>query len=187
MLEFNPNSPFLVTELGCINYYAGRYEDSLRYYRQSLALAPHGILAAWGFARSLGKLGRYSEALAFLRKFDGTSSLKNPLLLAEIGYMQARSGDRSDALATMHHLKAMARTRFVDPYFIAVIYLGLKDRDATYAWLDKAYTIRSPFLVSIATDPKWSASQGDPRFQALWNRMLSKDHAAASVPTKSSL
>ena len=105
-------------------------------------------------------------------------------MLSEIGYIQALSGDRQGALATMDRLRFKARKEFVDPYFLAVIYRGLKDRENTYRWLDKAYDIRSPFLVSIATDPKWSGSQSDPRFQELWNRMTHHRHADQAAETR---
>ena len=81
----------------------------------------------------------------------------------------------------IQRLQVMSRKRFVDPYFTAIIYLALKDEDQTYAWLDKAYEVRSPFLISIATDPKWSGSQGDPRFQALWDRMMRGRPSTATV------
>ena len=172
MLEFNPESPGLISELGCVNYYAGHYEESIRFYRRSLAQVPQSVLANWGLGRTLGQEGKFAQALDVLRRFNATSGVEHPLLDAEIGYIQARSGDRSGAHAMIQRLQAMSRKGFVDPYFTAIIYLALKDKDQTYAWLDKAYEVRSPFLISIATDPKWSGSQGDPRFQALWDRMM---------------
>lgn len=172
MLEFNPESPGLISELGCVNYYAGHYEQSIRFYRRSLAQVPQSVLANWGLGRTLGQEGKFAQALDVLRRFNATSGVEHPLLDAEIGFIQARSGDRSGAHAMIQRLQAMSRKGFVDPYFTAIIYLALKDKDQTYAWLDKAYQVRSSFLISIATDPKWSGSQGDPRFQALWDRMM---------------
>jgi hypothetical protein len=72
----------------------------------------------------------------------------------------------------------------VDPYLIAIVYLGLKDGDNTYAWLDKAYTSRSPFLISIATDPKWSTSHSNTRFEEIWSRMTERRHVAAVSPPR---
>ncbi len=139
----------------------------------------------WGLGRSLGREGKYSEALQHLKHFNTTYGVEHPLVLGEIGYIQAVSGDRKAAHATIRRLEYLSRSRYVDPYFTAQIYLALNDRDNTYAWLDKAYKIRSPFLISIATDPKWSAAQGDARFQALWNRMTASAHVASSSPATS--
>jgi len=181
MLELNPESPVLIGELGCVQYYAGHYEESIRLYRQSLAQAPQGVLANWGLGRSLAREGRFAEALDVLRRFNGTYGVEQPLIDAEIGYIQAAAGDRSGAHAMIQRLQAMSRRRFVDPNFTAIIYLALKDENQIYAWLDKAYDIRSPFLISIATDPKWTGSQGDPRFQALWDRMMRVGSTRATV------
>jgi hypothetical protein len=65
-------------------------------------------------------------------------------------------------------LKEESKHGYVDPYLMAVVYLGLKDRKNTYVWLDRAYQAHSRFLISIATDPKWSESRSDARFEALW-------------------
>ncbi|HTB95808.1 MAG TPA: hypothetical protein VK716_02270 [Terracidiphilus sp.] len=186
LLDFNPRSAMLIGELGCVNYYAARYDDSIRYYHQALAIAPESVLSGWGLGRSLARVGKYSEALEELKHFKSAHGVVNPLILAEIGYIQALSGDRSAARATVRQLQLIARDRFVDPYFVAVIELALNDQNATYAWLEKAYTERSAFLISIATDPKWSASMGDPRFQALWMRMTGgglRASQAVSAPT----
>lgn len=184
MLEFNPGSVMLVSEMGCINYYAGRYDDSVRYYRQALATAPWAVLANWELGRSLCREGKYGEALQLLKIFDAHYGTEQPLVLGEIGYIQALSRDRKAAHVTIQRLEFLSRSRFVDPYYVAEIYHALNDRNSTYAWLDKAYTIRSPFLVSLASDPKWSSEQADPRFQQLWNRMTaSGGHSASSSQT----
>lgn len=181
MLEFNPGSAMLISEMGCVNYYAGHYEDSVRYYRRALAKAPWFVMANWGLGRSLGREGKYGEALDSLKTYNKAYGIEHPLILGEMGYIQAVSGDRQSAHATIQRLEYLSRSRFVDPYFIAQIYVGLNDRDQTYAWLDKAYKIRSPFLISLATDPKWSSEQTDPRFQALWNRMTGSAHEAKNT------
>ena len=79
----------------------------------------------------------------------------------------------------MKRLERESGTGYVDPYLIAVIYLGLKDDDNTYAWLDRAYAARSSFLIGIATDPRWSGSRSERRFQEIWNRMTESRHVAA--------
>ena len=74
---------------------------------------------------------------------------------------------------------------YVDPYFMALVYLGMKDAERTYKWLDRAYDSRSPFMISIATDPKWAMSRGDPRFQKIWDRMMESGQNAAASAVKS--
>jgi hypothetical protein len=95
-----------------------------------------------------------------------------PIITAEIGYTEGASGDRVAALTTEKQLEQLSTHAYVDPYFMATVYLGMKDADRTYQWLNRAYEARSPFMISIATDPKWSSSRSDHRFQAIWDRMM---------------
>ncbi len=175
MLEFDPRSAALIGELGCINYYGGKYEESIRYYREALAADSGSPIANWGLGKSLVREGRYSEALDTLRRFKAVNGFEPPVITAEIGYAEGESGDRKAAIETAHSLERASAHTFVDPYLVALIYLSLKDADDTYAWLDKAYADRSPFLISIASDPKWAGSRQDARFQELLGRMT--DHA----------
>lgn len=175
MLEFDPRSPALIAELGCINYYGGKYDESIRYYRQALAADPHSPLANWGLGKSLDREGRYREALDTLRRFKAMNGFEPPVITAEIGYAEGESGNRKGAIETAHSLERESAHTFVDPYLVALIYLSLKDGDDTYAWLDKAYADRSPFLISMSTDPKWATSRGDARYQDMLGRIT--DHA----------
>jgi TolB-like protein/Tfp pilus assembly protein PilF len=182
MLEFDPHSTPLINELGCVSYYGGRYKDSIRYYREAIATDPQAAITYWGLGRSLAREGHYDEALEALRRFKAVNGFEPPVITAEIGYTEAASGDRHAALATVKRLERESGITFVDPYLIALVYLGLKDGDNTYAWLDKAYMSRSPFLISIATDPKWTASHSSTRFEEIWSRMTERRHIAAVSP-----
>jgi len=178
MLEFDPQSSMLISELGCVKYYSGQYDDSIRYYQKAMAIDSQSVLGYWGLGRVLARTGHYKQALDTLRTFKPANGIEPPIISAEIGYTEGVSGDRRSAEQTLQELKQQGKKIYVDPYLVAVIYLSLGDRDSTYAWLDKAYAVRSPFLISLATDPKWSDEASNPRLRALWNRMTQgSDHA----------
>lgn len=181
MMEFDPRSPQLVSELGCVKYYGGHYDDSIRYYRQAISDDPKSPVAYWGLGRSLTRLGRYPETLETLKAFKTANGFEPPMITAEIGYSQAVSGDRQAALQTLRQLEDESRQTYVDPFFMAIVYLGLNDLDRTYEWLDQAYAKRSPFLISITSDPRWASSRNDSRFQSLWNRMTGGPRMSASA------
>jgi TolB-like protein/Tfp pilus assembly protein PilF len=186
MLEFDPHSPGLINELGCVSYYEGRYEASIRYYREAIAADPQAAITYWGLGRSLAREGHYSEALETLRRFKAVNGFEPPIITAEIGYSEALSGDRRAALATVARLQQESAASYVDPYLIAIIYLGLRDYDNTYAWLNRAYAARSSFLISITTDPRWSGSRSDPRFEEIWNRMTESSRHVAALSSPAS-
>lgn len=112
--------------------------------------------------------------MQILRRFKTVNGFEPPIITAEIGYAEGASGDRKAAMEIAHMRQGASAHTFVDPYLVALIYLSVKDTDNTYAWLDKAYADRSPFLISIGTDPKWTASRQDARFQGLLIQHASK-------------
>jgi hypothetical protein len=96
---------------------------------------------------------------------------KEPLLIAEPGYALARWGKKNEARARLEQLSQLSKTTYINPFFPALIHLGLGERDLTFQWLSKAADDRSTFMISILTDPKWESLLTDPRLGAIVARM----------------
>ena len=171
LLVYDPTSSALVAELGCVDYYRHNYPAALHHYQEAMQLDPRSPLPYWGLGKSLNQLGRHREAIDILSQFKRSTGFEPPLLTSEIGYALAASGHRSEALNTIHELRSAPRSTFVDPYLASTIYLAMNDRDDAFRSLDDAYTLKSPFLISIFTEPKWEPVRSDPRFADLVQRM----------------
>ncbi len=90
----------------------------------------------------------YAEAIAELSK--GKTISKNlPLIVGELGYAYAASAQRTEARKQLQELSGQATRRYVAPFLFAMAYIGLGEKDQTFAWLEKAYEDRSS-LVSVA-------------------------------------
>ena len=61
--------------------------------------------------------------------------------------------------------------QYVTEYGVALVHAGLGDRDAAFAWLDRALAARSHWLVWIGLDPRWRSLRDDGRFAALLGRV----------------
>ena len=68
-------------------------------------------------------------------------------------------------------LQERAKREFVDPYYMAIINVGLDDRDQTFSWFNKAYDERSFWLLWLRVEPKFERLHSDPRYQELLRRM----------------
>ena len=158
-------------ELGCIDYYRRQYKYAVGHYQEALKDNPRSALATWGLAKSLGQMGRYREALQALQAFRQANPSEPPFITTEIGYLEGRSGQLAAARAAIRQLNAESLTTFVDPYFIALIYHSFHDERQTYVYLRQARDKRSPFMVSLSTDPKWSDATKDPRFISLLHQL----------------
>jgi tetratricopeptide (TPR) repeat protein len=170
VLSANPLSVGLTAELGCTAYYARQYERAVHGYNQALTLKPDDIVGLWGLGKSYAQLGKYREALDALHRAPKPQGEYPPVILGEIGYVYARSGDKSAARSTLSRLREMSGKTFVDPYFRAQIHHALGETDAALGALQEAYDKRSSILVAIHTDPKWDGLQQSPRFRELLGR-----------------
>jgi hypothetical protein len=92
-------------------------------------------------------------------------------LLAERGYVEAVLNDKPAAIGTLSHLAAMAKKRYVDAYLIALVYLGLGDRDKAFANLEQAYAQRSSSMPWLKVEPRFDSVRSDPRYIDLLHRV----------------
>ena len=82
-----------------------------------------------------------------------------------------QSGRRGEAQKLIDELKEQAKHRHVTPYWIAMIYVGLGEKDQAFAWFEKAYEERSFQLLWFKTDPMLDTLRSDPRFADLLRRI----------------
>ncbi len=163
-LEREPFSLIIRTNTGFMQYLAGRYEKAIEQCRAALDLDPSFGAPQECIAQSYLEIGKYDEAITELRR---TPDLDQ----AELGYALGAAGRKEEARALLGELQKRARTSYVSPYDFAVIYTGLDERDAAFAWLEKARQEKDSRLVTIKVHPRYKKLRQDPRFQELLGRM----------------
>ena len=67
----------------------------------------------------------------------------------------------------LEELLKLSTERYVPPYYIAMIYDGLDERDEAIAWVERGYEQRDPRMALLKAEPKWNNLRSDPRFQDL--------------------
>jgi hypothetical protein len=68
-------------------------------------------------------------------------------------------------------LKEQSKQRYVAPYDIALVYMGLKEKDQALKYLDMAYTDHSWGMMWLSVDPRFDAVHSDPRYRDILRRM----------------
>jgi len=171
--ELDPVSPRVIGLLGCYYMAAGRYDDSVAQFKKTLELDPTApwlhCMLGWAYARQ----GTYAQAIAESEKTGAWVSpvtAENQFFAAGLGWIYALAGRRSDALTVLAQLKELDKHAFVDQYNVAMVYVGLGDRDKAFAALDRAYS-HSTSGVFLKSDPFWNSVSSDPRYVALLRRM----------------
>jgi Flp pilus assembly protein TadD len=88
--------------------------------------------------------------------------------LSALGYAYAMTGRRAEAQKVLDQLSELSKREYVRAGCMAMVYLGLGEKEKVFEWLQKAYDERSFQLIF---DPVFDPLRSDPRFQDLLRRM----------------
>jgi serine/threonine protein kinase/tetratricopeptide (TPR) repeat protein len=172
--NIDPLSPTVAGDLGYLYIVAHRYDDSISQCKKAIDLDPnamwlHAILA-WAYARK----GAYSQAIAEYEKMGTPAyavSTENQLVAGSLGWVYASAGRRTDAARIIHDFNKLESQAYVDPYWVAAIYAGLRDKDRAFELLERSYREHSGSMAFLKTDPFWDDLRTDPRYADLLRRI----------------
>jgi len=168
--KFDPLSPMTVANVGYPLYYARRFDDAIDAYRESLKLDPDFSWTHLWIGQAYVQKHMYKEALAEITEAVRLSN-GDIRMRATLGHAYAVSGNRKEAEKVLAELQSLSKERYVSPYFIAVIYVGLAEDDQALAWLEKAYGERHPYLLLMKVEPVFDRLRTNARFIDLQKRV----------------
>jgi tetratricopeptide (TPR) repeat protein len=96
---------------------------------------------------------------------------RNPEADGLLGYAQAANGNTAAAYRILEDLSHRSDIEYTSTYAIALVYLGLGDRDEALDWFAKAYERRSVGFVHANVDPLFDPIRSDPRFVTLIGKL----------------
>jgi eukaryotic-like serine/threonine-protein kinase len=169
-LELDPLDPFANGHLLWHYYYAHEFDHLIEVCRDKLATDPNWFWLHFELGRAYEQKKMFKEAIAELGK---ASALQKDMTLATaaLGHAFAVSGQTENARQVLGNLKKLSNQRYVSSADIAMVYAGLGDNDQAFAWLQRAYTERSWYLVVLRVDPRLDNLRSDPRYTDLLRRM----------------
>jgi serine/threonine-protein kinase len=161
--ELDPLSPVVSTYVGFAMEKARRYDEAIAANLETTALFPDFAFGHWALAMAYRQKGMYQQAISEFKKAIELSEGR-PDFMATLGHAYAVSGDKSQALKIAHQLEAS----HAPPFVMALVYLGLGDKDRTFSLLEQAYEQRFPSILPEALqDPLFDPVRADRRFQEL--------------------
>ena len=165
-LELDPLSLIINADLGWTYFNARRYDEAEAQVRKTLEMDGNFFLAHFYLGCVLQLKGRVAQAIPeFQKAFDLNHDL---YALAMLGQAYARNGQTEEARKVLAQLNEEAKSRYVAPYALALALLGLGEKERALAELERAYqTHDTNYLFVIKADPLLDDLRGDPRFDAL--------------------
>lgn len=169
-VSIEPRSPLLNAALGEAYYEAHRFSDSIGPSQQALSIDPRYAIAIINIGRANEQMHLYPQAQQYYQSILAFAP-HEPALLGLLGHLYAVTGRQAAAREIISQLQQMSGSQYVSSLYVALIYIGLGEKDQAFAWLDKAYAERSDFLVYLPTDPMADPLRSDPRFPVLLGRL----------------
>lgn len=149
-------------------YQARRYDEAIAKLQEVIRLEPDIIIAHVYLGYAYAMKGRYAEAITEYQKSMSLDK-ENSADLCFMGYALAMSGKRGEALAVLNKLKTTKE--YVSPAELAVLYIGLGDKEGALAELEKAYSAHDLQMQYLKVDAHYDSLRSDPRFQDLLRRV----------------
>jgi TolB-like protein/Tfp pilus assembly protein PilF len=125
----------------------------------------HGILG-WAYFKS----GREEEGLAALRRAVDVAP-GDTMYLAQLGEACGLAGRHDEARGILGELQGLARQRYVSPYHLAYVFVGLGEYEKALDLLEQAYEHRAGAIYGIKGSFLFAPLRGHPRFVALLKKL----------------
>ena len=170
-VELDPLSLVINTDLGSDYYYARRYDEAIAQLRKTLEMDPGFYIAHLVLGQVLDAKGARDAAIVECQKARGLND--DPSVLGVLARAYGLSGNKMEAEKILDQLKKLSQERYVSAYSFALIYLGLGDKEEALRWLEQSYQDRAGSDIGfIRVDPLLDPLRGDPRFEALAEKIV---------------
>src|SRR5213080_1996165 len=178
-IELDPLSLIINADFSWLYLYARRYDEGEAQARKTLEIDSHFFLAHYYLGIALQLKGRLSEAIPEFQKSLDLND--DPYSLGILGQAYARNGQNEEARKILARLNEQGNARHVAPYAMALVYLGLGDKERAIDELDRGYRDgETNYLFVIKVDPLLDNLRGDPRFEALVQKIVAPKTQSAA-------
>ena len=170
-VELDPLSLVINTDLGSDYYYARRYDEAIAQLRKTLEMDPGFYIAHLVLGQVLDAKGARDAAIVECQKARALND--DPSVLGVLARAYGLSGNKMEAEKILDQLKKLSQERYVSAYSFALTYLGLGDKEEALRWLEQSYQDRAGSDIGyIRVDPLLDPLRGDPRFEALAEKIV---------------
>ncbi len=164
-LELDPLSLPINADYGELLYFARQYDQAIEQFEKTLEMDPHFYPAHIDLGRVYEQKEMYEEAISeFQRAMELSGSTD---ALAALGHAYAVSGANEKALDILTQLSELSKSRYVSPYGMAVVYVGLGENSRALEWLQIASEEHAGWVIYLNVDPKFDPLRGEPKFEDL--------------------
>jgi DNA-binding winged helix-turn-helix (wHTH) protein/TolB-like protein/Flp pilus assembly protein TadD len=162
----DPLSAIIGTNAAWVYFLAGQSDQAIGILQRVIEIDPNFPRAHFRMGNIYEQQGQYHGAIAEYEKAVQLSG-GDTYYQASLGHAYAMSGMSAEAKTSLHNLEELSARRYVPPYAIALIYLGMGNKDHSLEWLERARADRSTSMAYLRVDPTLNSLRSEPRFAVL--------------------
>jgi DNA-binding winged helix-turn-helix (wHTH) protein/TolB-like protein/Tfp pilus assembly protein PilF len=162
----DPLSAIIGTNAAWVYFLAGRNDQAIEILQKVIEMDANFPRAHFRLGNIYEDQGKYRLAIGEYEKAVQLSE-GDAYYLASLGHAFAMSGKLGEAAKILHHLEEVSATRYVPPYAIALIYIGIGNEHDGLEWLERASADHSTSVAYLRVDPTLNRLRHEPRFAVL--------------------
>jgi TolB-like protein/Flp pilus assembly protein TadD len=166
--NLDPLSLIISSDLAEELLIAHRYDEAAKQTQKTINMDHFFAPAHYVMGETFVQKRLYQEAVAELQKAAELSE-GSTAFNANLANAYALSGRKNEAEKILNDLKNQSQNGFSNAPEIALVYVGLDQKDQAMAWLEKAFEER--FSPWVLMRPAFDPLRSDPRFQNLLRRI----------------
>jgi tetratricopeptide (TPR) repeat protein len=168
-LELDPVSLITNSVLAYTSYMARLYDKAIEEEWRTLELDDQFAPAHWVLGMALEQKGQLRDAISAFQK--ATALDVHPIYVAALGHAYGVIGQREQSLAILHRLAKVSKEKNLAWNEVAIVYLGMGEKEKALAILDTACKRYDSQLNWLKAEPRLDPLRSDARFADLLRRM----------------
>jgi len=168
-VELDPLSPLRNAIYAYGLYVARQYSQAVEVCDQVVESHPRFWWARWVKGEVLTAKSKTAEAIAEYEL--ALTASQNAFTMGSLGAAYALSGREDEARRLLGDLETQSKHRYVSPYFIGVIHLGLGDKETALDRLEQAWEERDGWVQWLLVNPAVDRVRSEERFGSLLKRI----------------
>jgi tetratricopeptide (TPR) repeat protein len=169
-LELDPLDLILNIHLGWHYYFARQFDKAIDQQLKTIDMESQSVWPHFELGRAYEQEGMYKEAIIEFKKAEELSPTST-FVKAGLAHVFAISGEDEAAHTILEDLKSLSNEQFVPSYDIAVIYVGLRQKEQAFEWLERAKKERSGWMAYLKIEPRLDYLRSDTRFHDILSRV----------------
>ena len=161
----DPVSIGISRDVAVIHWAMRDYAAAAAQARRTLELAPDFHEAYWILGLACAQLKQYDEAIAAFGR--GRALRPTSRLIGALGHCFGISGHQSDAQRCEVELIELSQERYISPFDLALVALGLGETERGFDQIERAFQDRSYEVLWLPLDPRWDGVRTHPRYRSL--------------------